>query len=416
MLTDFRAVTKDKNFMHIWLSQILSQLTINIMNFVLLIKLFERTSSSVATSMLWVAYALPSLLIGPFAATTIDLIDKRKMLIITNLLQAATIFLYALSHRTSFFLIYGVVVAYSFLNQFYVPAEAATLPSIVKKKNLAYANSLFFVTQQASLILGFGVAGFLNKFLGFGRTLYLCSFLVFLAFVSVWFLPSLKSTITISSGKIEQAIANYFKMFAEGYQFIKTHATIKLPFLLILGVQVVISVLTVVAPVLAKDILGVEINLAGIFIIVPAGIGAVVGSVAIPKFMKNGWRKKKLIEYSLITAVILFFFLAYSYMGLPETLRSILGSITIMAAGFSFVGIIIPSQTYIQEATPGGLRGRVFGNFWFFVTLVTMFPMIFAGSYADLFGVKSLFGVLGFATLAVWLVSRRFGDKLLLEK
>lgn len=415
-MTDFKQVIKDKNFMYIWISQILSQLTINIMNFVLLIQLFTKTSSSVATSMLWVAYALPSLLIGPFAATTIDLIDKRKMLIITNLLQAVTIFLYALSHKTSFFLIYGVVVAYSFLNQFYVPAEAATLPSVVKKKNLAHANSLFFVTQQASLILGFGVAGFLNKFLGFGHTLYLCAFLVFLAFISVWFLPSLKSGVSITSGKIEQAIAHYFEMFAEGYQFIKNHKLIKLPFLLILGVQVVISVLMVVVPVLAKDILGVEINLAGIYIIVPAGIGAVVGAIAIPKMMKTGWRKKKLIEYSLITSVILFFFLAFSFMGLPSLLRSLLGSLTIMLAGASFVGIIVPSQTFIQEKTPGGLRGRVFGNFWFFVTLVTMFPMIFAGSYADLFGVKSLFGFLGFATLTVWLVSRRFGDKLLLAK
>jgi uncharacterized membrane protein len=87
-----------------------------------------------------------------------------------------------------------------------------------------------------------------------------------------------------------------------------------------------------------------------------------------------------------------------------------------MLAGVSFVGIIIPSQTYIQEATPGGLRGRVFGNFWFFVTLVTVLPMIFAASYADLFGVKSLFGILGFTTLTVWLVSRRFGNKFLLEK
>lgn len=146
MMKDFREVFKDKNFMYVWVSQILSQLTINIMNFVLLIKLFEKTSSNVATSMLWVSYSLPSLLIGPFAATTIDLVDKRKMLIITNLLQALTIFLYALSHKTSFFLIYGVVVAYSFLNQFYVPAESATLPSVVKKKNLAHANSLFFVT------------------------------------------------------------------------------------------------------------------------------------------------------------------------------------------------------------------------------------------------------------------------------
>ena len=75
----FQEIISQKNFLYLWASQILSQLTINIMNFLLLIRLFEATGSSVATSFLWVAYALPAIFIGPFASASIDMLERRKV-------------------------------------------------------------------------------------------------------------------------------------------------------------------------------------------------------------------------------------------------------------------------------------------------------------------------------------------------
>ena len=61
MMEDFKPLIKNTKFVHLWTSQILSQLTINIMNFLLLIRLFEHTGSTIATSLLWAAYALPAI-------------------------------------------------------------------------------------------------------------------------------------------------------------------------------------------------------------------------------------------------------------------------------------------------------------------------------------------------------------------
>ena len=113
MLADFVPLVKNSNFRYLWTSQVFSQLTIHIMNFLLLIRLFNETGSTIATSFLWVAYALPAILIGPFAAASVDMFDRRKLLMLTNLFQSATIFFYALSHQTSLFLLYSVVVGYS---------------------------------------------------------------------------------------------------------------------------------------------------------------------------------------------------------------------------------------------------------------------------------------------------------------
>src|SRR3989344_9589902 len=129
MFTDSLPLLKNKNFLYLLTSQVLSQLTIQVMNFLILTYLFEKTSSSIAISFLWIAYALPSILVGPIASASVDLTDKRKVLIITNFFQALLIFIYALSHQTSTFLLYAVVVLYSLINQFYVPAELASLPA-----------------------------------------------------------------------------------------------------------------------------------------------------------------------------------------------------------------------------------------------------------------------------------------------
>jgi MFS family permease len=115
-MKDLKFLKKSK-FVYLWTSQVLSQLAINIMNFLLLIRLYEKTGSSIATSFLWVAYALPAILIGPIAAASVDLFDRRKMLITANLMQSMAIFGYAFLHETNFFLLYGIAVTYSFFNQ-----------------------------------------------------------------------------------------------------------------------------------------------------------------------------------------------------------------------------------------------------------------------------------------------------------
>lgn len=406
----FKPLLKNKNFIYIWSSQILSQLTINIMNFVLLIRIFEQTGSTIATSLFWIAGALPAAIIGPIAATSVDLIDKRKMLWITNLLQSLVIFLYAISHRSSEFLLYGIVMAYSFLNQFYVPSEAATLPSVLPKSELPQGNSLFFITQQGSLIVGFGLAGFLRSLLGFGTTLYLCSALSLFAFISVLFLPPLKS-IQSEKKNFEQSIGDFFERIIEGYSFIKSNKKVWVPFGLLIGLQVVLSVVVVTTPVMAKDILGISLNNAGLFMVIPAAVGALGSAAILPKLIEKGWRKKKLIETSLMVSTFMFLLITFVVTNVGDIYRIMISSFAIFFLGVSYVGIVIPAQTYLQEATPGGFRGRVFGNFWFLVTIVTIFPTIFSGTIVELFGIKFLLTILSAISLAILVFSKRYGYK-----
>ena len=411
MPPEIRNLLKNRKFVYLWTSQILSQLAIQVMNFLVIIRLFERTGSTIATSLIWVAYALPAILVGPFAAAWVDFLDRRLVLVVSNLLQFLVLLAYTLTFKQYFFLSYAVVLAYSLFNQFYVPAEAASLPSLVSRKSLAQANGLFFLTQQTAIVLGFGLGGLLNEFIGYKFTFLLLSALLFVAFVAASFLPNLKAP--AAKGKhLDIDIGEFFARIAEGYQFIKGNLSILMPFLLLASLHVAISIISVNLPVLAKDIIGIRPNLGGAVIVVPAGLGALATIILIPRYLKS-LRKKTLIERSLVLITMSLWLIIFLVPEVTQGLRVIISVPLFALAGAALVGIIIPAQTHLQEKTPKALMGRVFGNFWFIATVATIFPVLFSATISEIFGVRMLFFLIGLATILAYVYSTKKGQAIL---
>lgn len=411
-MKELKSIFKKPGFMYLWGSQIFSQITIHILNFLLLAHLYEATNSSIATSILWVSFALPALLIGPVGAASVDLVSRRKTMMITNLLQAATVFAYIFINQGSIFIIYAIALIYSALNQFYGPAELATLPGTVGKKMLARANSLFFTTSQASLILGFGFAGILQKWIGFDGTLILSTVLLFLAFVSASFLTEAKPQKRLPV-KFEKVLKTFFATIVEGYLFIKSNKAVLFPLLILLGIQAVLAILLVNLPVIASQILGISVSYSGVSLVVPAGAGALLGAAYIPNLIKKGWRKKKLIEIGLILTVFSFLTLALIVPILPIAAKLTATSFLIIISGIAFVAIDIPTLTFLQESTPEWFRGRVFGNLWFLTSVISIIPVIFTGAISEVFGVKTLLTLMSIVIFMVFMYSKKQGRELI---
>jgi MFS family permease len=404
-MKDFFPILKNKQFMLLWTSQLLSQLTVNMLNFLLLVRIFENTHSPIATSFLWVAYALPAVVIGPLAAASVDMIDRRKTLIATNLSQALVILVYALLARTSLFLLYGIILTYSLLNQFYVPAEQAALPSVVKKEFLARANALFFLTVNAAVVFGFGIAGVFLKYFGFEQSLYICSALLFIAFLSVTRLRKLEQGLYKIS-KLESGFVQFFGRIVEGYNFIKGNKPVFNVFIMFLGLQVALATLVTNLPVIGTDLIGISARATGPFVAIPAGLGALFGTLFVTRLLSKGQRKIKVVLNSLfLTTFVIFMFVFI----VPEVqlanLKLGLSMLGVFLAGLSFVGMAVPAQTFLQEKTPGGLQGRVFGNFWFLATVLTIIPVVGSGTLAELFGIRVfltvIFGITLFVLISV---------------
>ena len=397
-MSDFQSVIKNKNFLLLWLSQFLSQIAINTLNFLVMLRVFDATGSTVATSLVWVGFILPAITIGPFAAALVDRIGKKKVLMIANLVQAIIMLTYAFVPASFVYLSYIFVVAYSLFNQFYIPAELASLPYLVEKKKLPLANGLFLITLQLGLVVGFGIAGVMSDLLSFETAFLFAAGVMFIAFLAVGLLPSME--VKNKADKfIVKKVFSFVGDVLEGFAFIRDRREVLLPFVTIVGLQVALPVALVNLPIISRDILGINPHYSGMAVTTPAGIGAMIGIIFVSKRLLK--KRKLLIVKNALTflmvsfwgAMILVPILAYPY-------KLIASTILFIVVGISFIGVFIPAQTHLQVSTPNELMARVFGNSWFVTSAATVFPMLFSASIVDLFGIRTLVILMGLAV--VW--------------
>ncbi len=413
-MSDILHLLNNKGFVRLWLSQIFSQFAVNVLIFLFIINIYQQTNSSIAVSVLWIIYSLPTLFVGPFSSAFVDISNKRHILIVSNLLQFILLFVYALFYTGNIYFMYFTAFSYSLLNQFYIPAELSSLPNLVEKKSLAYANSLFFFTQQSAVIFGYGLSGLINYIIGFKYTNILCASMLLMAFFSVYKLPDMKIKQFIGN-KIDDIVKNYLLNIQKGYGMIRKNKNILLPISLMLMGQSALVVITVNTPFITEQMFKVNSAYSGLVIVIPASLGAAISGLYISKRIKQGIRKKKIVLRALFLLSILLMlsnlipYIADNYS------RIIFGIILIALVGGSFVQLIIPSNTFLQESTPENFRGRVFGNFWVLSTLITFLPIMISATFVESFGIKSLLMFLSIVCLIVFYIAKKDKHSLIYE-
>ena len=145
---------RNRPFLALWSAQVLSMTAANALTSALIVLVAELTRSNTSSSFLILLAIVPAVLFGIFAGVFVDRSDRRLVLITTNALRAIAV---------SVILVFGqdVLTAYAVnflvaaVTVFFVPAEAATIPTIVRKSDLLVANSLFTFTFNGTFLLGF---------------------------------------------------------------------------------------------------------------------------------------------------------------------------------------------------------------------------------------------------------------------
>ncbi len=410
-MNEFIPVLKNKQFLKIWLSQLFSQITVNSMNYIVLVHIFEKTGSTIASSFIWIAYGIPALIFGPIAAAAVDIYDRRKVLLFSNIFQALVVLAYALLFQKYLFLSYGVVFAYSLLDQFYVPAETATLAYVNPKNQLPQANGLFFISQQGAALLGFGLAGLFIELLGFRVTIVVGSVLLTIAAISVSLLPRIKVDRTKTSNSVEEKLIKFYQTIYEGYRFIRYRKTILYPFLFMIWLQVSLAILVVNLPIIGTEILRTKPSLAGVLTVIPGGIGALLGTFLVSKLLSRKVRKIKIIETSLLITFIAFITVTIITPFLPFWLSRFILIASFFVVGVAYVCSLIPAMTYIQVKTPPKLMGRVFGNFWFIATVTQMIPVIFSATITEILGINFMLIILGTISGIMFVAAKVYVEK-----
>jgi len=396
MFSQVKELLRNKNFLRLWVSQTLSQITINAINFVLITQIYARTQSTFAVSMLWIFYSLPAILIGPFSGLIIDLLPRRKILLIANLLQSLTVFSYLFAQE-KLYVTYLIAFVYSLLNQFYLPSEAASIPDLTPKKFLPTANSLFFFTAQSSLALGFIASAILIKFFGPQSSILSGSILLLLAAASVYGLPIKK---TVSPLKLKNFGSNLKDSFSEfiqatlsGYKYLNKYKLISISIGVIIFFQIITTSLTTVVPVITKEILKISLYDAGLIFVLPLATGVISGTILFSRYSKKE-RKNKWIGRGIGLLGLSIVLFAQIIPTLPS-LRIPISIFLIFIIGFSASSAIVPAQTFIQEYATAQFRGRVFGTLTFLITLASLPPLLLVATTVEIIGIRLFLTLVG---------------------
>ena len=416
----YREVLANRRFLALWLAQVLSQIADNFLYFVLIVAVYRTTGSNTAVSGLVLSFTVPALTIGLLAGVIVDRVDKRQVLLLTNVARGATAiaFIFLTNNLPSVFLL-GLIT--SSVRQLFMPAEAATLPRLLRPKDLLAANSLFTLTYNASFIVGFAGAGPMLKLFGTDTVFVVAAAFFLVAAALVATLPTVASD---PRGDLPGSVVARSRLVVrellDGWAFLRRDRDVTRVMLQLAFAWSLSGITAAIAPGYASTVLGLSEEDA-FYLVVPAGVGVVLGSLAVGRYGGRFDRTLLIAAGLLGTGVAVVLLATYRRLLLellphvpnvlpemhPGGLSGFLIAVMLFAAllGVSNAATVIPANTSLQEHTPDELRGRVFSVLNALGNVGSTAPVLVVGVLADLLGVGALMTLIGAGIVAIGCLS-----------
>ena len=364
-------------------------------NFVLIIVVFNLTNSSTAVSGVVLSYTLPAVFLGLLAGAIVDRWDKKKILIITNILRAFLLLDLAFFH-SHLLPIYAFSLGVFIVTQFFIPAETPMIPALVPKHMLLSANALFGMGVYGSVLLAYAFSG--PAIIAFGET----GTFIFLAIC--FFLASICITLIAvpKEGKQRSFISrlSFIGEIKSAVRLMVSERKIYHSLLLLSLSQVLVLILAVIGPGYATEILHISVDEFPLLFVTPAAIGMIVGGLIIGNYFHR-FSKEKSATIGVFLSGLAMLFLPYGSNFVSDV--NLLHFMIFFAflLGFANALIFVPSNTIIQEETDDRVRGKIYGGLNAFVGLLSLLPIILVGALADIVGVAKVMSGIGIVIILI---------------
>jgi MFS family permease len=409
LLALLRELEPNRHFLKLWLSQALSLTAFNMVNFTLLLRVFDLTHSAVMVGLFVLSFGLPSLFFGAIAGVFADRWNRKSVLVGTNLLRALVVLLYlpALDHLPTLFAVTFIIAT---ITQFFTPAEGATIPDLVERKRLVAANSVFMTTLFGSFVLGYGIAGPLSATGGDELVIGLAAAMFGLATLACASLPKIKQV--THRVKLSKAYRDLFTQLKGGFAVVRENEFVRYGLAQLTFIWATIGVVMVIVPAYTSEVLNLNLHEISRLVILPIGIGMLIGGYVLYR-ARHQFGIRMIVAVSLLIAGLAVLGLGQIntvgdwlqqqglYGGNPDAARELITSICSTLLGFGVAIVMIASQTLIHEHTAPAVRGRIFGVLGMSVNAANTIPILLAGTLADLFSATAVVTWVGIALL-IW--------------
>ena len=369
---------QNRNFRLLFLGQAVSQLGDWFNSVAVFALLLDLTGSATAVAWMMIVQFLPMAIVGPIAGVVVDRVDRRRLMITTDVLRGLLILgLLLVRTQDRVWLAYVVMALTVTGSAFFEPARTATIPNVTSKDELIPANALSSATWAAMLAIGASIGGLVTALFGrdFAFVINSVSF-----FVSAWFISrtTYDSTPAAKPPLAGWAAITGVSDLLEGLSYVRKHAHVSALMFVKAGWGLAGGVL------LLLSIFGQRIfpvggsTAAGIGVLYGArGIGAGLGPLALRVLLgQSPTTMRRAIGPA-------YFIVGLFYVGLAAAGSLPMAALCVLLAHFGGAILWVFSTVLLQMEVPDEFRGRVFAAELALVTLTSSISSYLTGYALD---------------------------------
>ena len=145
------AIFRNRNFTFMWTGQLVSSIGSALTTLAASVLVFRETGSALSVGLMLIATSGPTIVIGMLAGVFVDRYDRKRIMLVSDLLRAILIFLIPSLIHLHLNWLYVIVALTSGITQFFDSAHASVLPEVASDvpKHLGYALQWFLMSAVA---------------------------------------------------------------------------------------------------------------------------------------------------------------------------------------------------------------------------------------------------------------------------
>jgi MFS family permease len=344
-LVDLSPIRDSRDFRLLFSGQLVSTLGTQLTAVAVPYQVFRMTGSSLYVGLVSLAQLIPLLFCSMAGGVVADAHDRRRVLMVTEVLLALTSVGLAVNGslaEPALWPLFVITAAQGGLAGFDRPTFNAAIPRLVPATELAAAYALWQVQFQIGIVVGPSIAGLLLAGPGVAIVYWLdvASFVV--SFVSV--------TLQRPQPPLDQAVRPAaWHSLKEGFAYLRGRQNIQGVYLLDLNAMV-FGMPRALFPELGLDYFHGGPQAVG-FLYAAPGAGALIGALT------TGWVQSVRRQGRAVIIAVIVWGAAIAVFGLVDVLW--VGLVLLAVAGWADVVSAVFRNTILQSVIPDRLRGRL---------------------------------------------------------
>jgi MFS family permease len=394
------ATLRRRNFALLWCAGLISLIGDRAMMTALPFYVYQHTSSTPATAALFAAAYLPMVLLGSVAGVFVDRWDRKRIMVLTNLIQTVVMLLLLLVHSSAWlWLVLLVAFVAMSVAMFSQPAERALLPRLIGEDHLVPANALAGVNDNIARLAGPPIGGALLGFLGLGSVAIVdsASFLIAAVLISLISMSSRPSREQVDvTDAVVSSWLGAWQDWLDGLKIVR-HDHLIAALFVVLGVTSLGG--TIIDPLYAPFVQSVLHGGAAAlgWLSTTGALGGLLGGLIVGQLGRKVPPRDLTGVGTVVVGMLML--VMYNQTSLPVVM--VLGFVMTVPV----VGAGVGSSTLLQTRVPEAYRGRVFGALNTTAALVGLASVGLAGIVGDILGIVPMLSVAGGITLLAGVIA-----------